>query len=170
MPTNWYMFLLVGIIPLLIGSIYYNPKVVGGAWMNVNGFSDEDLEGANMPLIFGACYLFSVMMAFILSSFVIHQGGVFSMMYPDILETGSSAQQEFNDLMSRYGEAQRGFKHGIVHGLMVTIFFVLPLIAINALFERRGWKYIFIHLGYWLICLTLMGGVLCQSLQYAPLM
>ena len=163
------MFFIAALIPLIIGSIYYHPKVVGQAWMNVNGFKNEDLKGANMAVIFGACYVFSVMLAFILSSFVIHQGAVFSMMYPEILESGSSAQTEFNELMSRYGEAQRGFKHGAIHGIMVAVFFVLPIIAINALFERRGWKYIFIHFGYWLICLILMGGLICQTLVFAPL-
>ena len=137
--------------------------------MKTNGFTAEDLEGANMGVIFGVSYLFSVVMAFILSSFVIHQGGVFSMMYPEVLESGSAAQSEFNDLMSRYGEAQRGLKHGAIHGIMVAVLFVLPLLAINALFERRGWKYIFIHFGYWLICLILMGGLICQTLEYAPM-
>lgn len=169
MPTNWYWFLIAGLIPLLVGSLYYHKKLAGSAWMNVNGFKDEDLEGANMAMIFGVCYLLSVFIAFILSSFVIHQGGVFSMMYPDILVTGSEAQVEYNALMAKYGDAQRGFLHGVVHGSMVTIFFVLPLIAINALFERRGWKYIFIHAGYWWICLMLMGGILCHFLEYAPL-
>lgn len=169
MPTNWYMFLLAGLIPLIIGSVYYNPKVVGGAWMKANKFTDEDLKGANMAVIFIIVYLLAVLMAFIMSSFVIHQGGVFSMMYPDVLESGSEAQNEFNQLMAKYGENQRGFTHGVVHGAMVTIFFVLPLIAINALFERRGWAYIFIHAGYWLICLMFMGGVLCHFLEYPPL-
>jgi hypothetical protein len=41
---------------------------------------------------------------------------------------------------------------------------VLPLIGINSLFERKSFKYIFIHTGYWIISLALMGGVLCQFL------
>ena len=81
----------------------------------------------------------------------------------------SEAQAEFNALMAKYGDAQRGFSHGAMHGSMVSIFFVLPLIAINSLFERRGWKYTFIHFGYWFCSLVLMGGLLCQTLQYSPL-
>ncbi len=91
------------------------------------------------------------------------------MMFPEILEAGSAAQTEYNELMTRYGDAQRGFKHGMVHGSIISFFFVLPLITINSLFERRGWKYIFIHFGYWLICLLLMGGLLCQVLEFSPL-
>lgn len=33
---------------------------------------------------------------------------------------------------------------------------------INALFERRGFKYIAIHTGYWLITLAIIGGLMCQ--------
>ena len=35
------------------------------------------------------------------------------------------------------------------------------VIGINALFERKGFKYIAINAGYWILCLGLMGGVLC---------
>ncbi len=170
MPINYYMFFIVGLIPIIIGFIYYHEKVFGTGWMKVNGFTKESLEGGNMPLILGLSYLFSVMMAFILSSFVIHQGGAFSMMYPEILVSGSAEQALFNKLMVDYGDNSRSFLHGVIHGWMVTIFFVLPIIAINALFERRGWKYILFHVGYWAICLALMGGIICSTLKYAPLM
>lgn len=169
MPTNWYWFLIVGLVPMIVGFVYYNKNTVGQAWMNVNGFKDEDLEGGNMAIIFGVSYLLSILMAFILSSFVIHQGGVFSMMVPDVMVSGSEVQNEFNALMVKYGENSRSFGHGAAHGLMILVFFVFPLITINALFERRGWKYIFIHTGYWLICLILMGGLICQFLEYAPM-
>lgn len=55
----------------------------------------------------------------------------------------------------------RTFKHGSFHGIIGAIFFALPILGINALFERRGAKYIFLHLGYWVITMALMGGVIC---------
>jgi hypothetical protein len=163
------MFLVAGIIPMIIGSIYYHPKVAGGVWMKTNGFTEESLKGGNMAVIFGLAYLFSVLIAFMMASMVIHQGGAFSMMYPEVLESGSAAQVEFNALMEKYGENSRSFTHGALHGFFVTLFFVLPLIGIISLFERRGWKYIVIHSIYWLICLVLVGGVICSTLTYAPL-
>jgi hypothetical protein len=33
--------------------------------------------------------------------------------------------------------------------------------ATNALFERKGWKYIWINTGYWVITVSIMGGILC---------
>ena len=127
------------------------------------------MEGANMPMIFGLSYLFSCFIAFMMANFVIHQGGVIGMMYPEVLVSGSDTQNHFNELMVMYGDNSRTFLHGVLHGTFVTIFFVTPIIAINALFERRGWKYTLIHFGYWLICLALIGGLMCATLNYAPL-
>lgn len=166
MPTNFYMYFVAGLIPLLIGSIYYSPKVAGNAWMKTNKFTPESMQGANMPLIFGLTYLFSCFIAFMMGSFVIHQGGVFGMMYPEVLEAGSATQQHFNELMQQYGDNSRTFKHGVIHGIMTAVLFVAPIIAINALFERRGWKYMLIHIGYWVICLALIGGLICSTLHY----
>ncbi|MEM9547317.1 MAG: DUF1761 domain-containing protein, partial [Bacteroidota bacterium] len=119
--------------------------------------------------IMGLAYFFSVLISFAMTGIVIHQGGAFAMMYPEVLESGSAAQIQFNELMEVYGGNSRSFKHGVIHGVFTTIFFVTPLIAINALFERRGWKYILIHAGYWLITLALVGGVICSTLEYAAL-
>lgn len=169
MPTNWWMFLLAGLIPMVVGFLWYGDMLFGKKWMKVNGFVKEDLEGANMGLIFGLSYLFSVMIAFFLSSVVLHQNGVVGLLGPGVFESGSALQNEFNDIMSKHGGNFRTFAHGALHGGALAVFFVLPLIAINALFERRGWAYIWIHFGYWFICLLVMGGLLCQTLTYAPL-
>ena len=168
MPTNFYMFFVAAIIPMIVGAIYYNPKVVGNTWMKINGFTEESLKSGNMAVIFGVSYLFSLFLAFTMSGMVIHQGAVFQMMAPEVFESGSAAQQQFNELMTTYGMNHRSFSHGVLHGGFAAIMFALPLIGINALFERRGWKYVLVHTGYWFISLALMGGLLCATLQYAP--
>jgi hypothetical protein len=53
-----------------------------------------------------------------------------------------------------------------MHGSMAGLFFALPILGINAIFERRGLKYTLLHTGYWVITLGLIGGVLCQTLEY----
>ncbi|MEL6944568.1 MAG: DUF1761 domain-containing protein [Bacteroidota bacterium] len=169
MPTNFYMFFVAGLIPLVIGSVYYSKNVLGGIWQRENGLTDEDLQKGNIAVIFGITYVLSVIAAFFLSSLVIHQGAIVSLLFPESLEAGSAAQQEINEFMAKYGDRHRGFSHGMAHGSFVTLFFILPIIAINALFERKSWKYILIHAGYWWISLMLMGGLLCQTLEYAPL-
>jgi len=169
MPENFYMYFLTALIPLAVGAIYYSPKVLGNAWMKTNGFTEEDLKGGNMLAIFGLSYVLGIMLSLAFGYVVVHQTGVFQTMMPEILESGSEAQGQFTALMAVYGDNFRTFGHGAVHGVMFTVLFVLPLIAINAMFERRGWKYIMIHFGYWLITLVLIGGILSQTLTWAPL-
>jgi len=171
MPSNWYMFFIVALIPTLVGMVYYNKNVMGNTWMKVNGFTEDSIKAnnVNMPILMISSYLLAVLASFFLSSIVIHQGAFFSLMYPEALESGSEAQALINDMMTKYGDRHRGFAHGAIHGGMVSVFFILPIIAINALFEMRGWKYILIHFFYWLISLVLMGGVLCAILKFPPL-
>ena len=169
MPANFWMFFVAGLIPMIVGSIWYSPKVFGTKWMKINGFTEEYLAKGNMAAILGVSYLLSVLMAFALSGMVIHQTNVLQLLYPEVAEAGSAAQATYNEFMSDYGEKHRTAKHGAIHGIIYGIMFVLPLIGINALFERRGWGYILIHLGYWLITLSSMGALLCATLNYSSI-
>ena len=149
---------IAAFIPLIMGFIWYNPKVFGKAWMESAGLSEEKLQGANMGIIFFLSYVFSCFMGLALLGITIHQLGLNSMVLGADEATVSLAEQ----LMDVAGRSYRTFGHGAFHGVILSIFFVLPLLATNALFERKGWKYIWINTGYWAICLIFMGGVICQ--------
>jgi hypothetical protein len=157
-------YFLAALIPLIIGFIWYNPKVLGNAWMKASGMTEEKMKGGNMIVIFAVTYLFGLMMTTILSVLVIHQSSMFSVLAnePGIGVQGSEIMNYYNDFMTKYGQNFRTFKHGMLHGGITTIFFVLPIVGIVALFERKGFKYIMIHVGYWFITLMLMGGLICQ--------
>ncbi len=169
MPSNWYLFFLTALIPLVVGFFWYGNMGFGKKWMNVNGFTEESLQGANMGVIFGLSYLFGVFISLALSGIVIHQTSVFQVMMPDVAEAGSAAQGQFNDLMATYGGNFRDFGHGALHGGFLALLLAFPMIAINAMFERRGWTYIWIHTGYWFVCFVIIGAILCRFLTYAPL-
>ncbi len=164
MEFNFLITALAALIPMVLGFIWYNPKVFGTAWMNACGFTAEDLKGGNMALIFILSYVFSFFLAFILNTFVIHQFGFFSsiMNEPGLTEAGTEVYQYAQDFMAKYGTNFRTFGHGALHGTMVGLMVVLPVLGTNALFERKGFKYIAVNVGYWIVCLALMGGVLCQ--------
>lgn len=165
---TWPLFFLVALIPLVIGAVYYNPSVVGTAWQREAGVTDEQLKRGNVLKIFGLTYVFSIFIAGALSLVVIHQTGLSGMfgMLPEFGQEGSELMNDLNALDEKYGmyTRHRHFGHGALHGGLFAVFFVGAILAINALFERRSWKYILIHLGYWFISLTLMGGLLCQFL------
>jgi len=151
---------------MIIGSVWYSKVLFGNAWMNINGFKEEGLKEGNMGVILGVSYLFSVLLAVIKTSMVIHQVGAFQMMMSADGAMSVEAQQQFDALMTQYGKNFRTFGHGAMHGVMATLFVALPIIGINALFERRGWKYIGIYTGYWVLTFALMGGLLCATLKY----
>ncbi len=169
MPSNFYMWFVAALIPMFVGAVYYHEKVLGSAWMRTNGFKASDLEGGNMALILGLSYFLGVLMAAVLTGMVIHQTNVFQMMMPEVAESGNAAQQQFNDLMAQYGDRFKTPGHGFLHGGVLALFFVMPVIAINSLFERRGWKYVAIHTGYWFITLGAMGALLCATIEYPAL-
>jgi hypothetical protein len=59
-----------------------------------------------------------------------------------------------------YANDGRTLKHGITHGIVISLFFMLPILGTNALFERKSFKYILVNAGYWTICLAIMGGII----------
>lgn len=164
MELNIYIFFVAALIPLAIGAVWYNPKVLGNAWMASTGLKEEDLEGGNMLKIFGLAYVLSVLVAFGLYGMVVHQQGFMSLMVsePGFGEAGSEVQKGIDAFLANYGDKHRSFGHGLFHGILNVILFIIPVIGTVALFERRSFKYVAIHAGYWIISVGLMGGVIAQ--------
>ncbi len=163
---NFLITALAALIPLIMGFIWYNPKVMGNAWMKSAGLKEEQMKGGNMALVFILTYVFSFFIALILNPVVIHQYGLMSVVMdqPGMKEQdkASEAYIWLLDAMGKYGHEFRTFKHGAFHGTIAAIMFALPILGINAMFERKGAKYIMINVVYWIITLALMGGVICQ--------
>jgi hypothetical protein len=162
MPTNFLVVVLSGLIPLLVGFVWYSKNGVGNVWMKESGYDPATAKPTNMIALFGISLLFSVMLAGGLLPAVIHQMGLNSMLMgePALADPNSELSQTFASLMSKYGTNFRTFKHGAFHGFLTAIFIVLPVIGTSALYEQKTWKYIAVHVGYWAICMALMGGVI----------
>ncbi len=163
MSVNFLIILLAALVPMILGFIWYNPKVLGTAWMNAAGVNEDKMKGANMALIFGLSFFFSFLLAMSLQFIVIHQWSFYSILAnePGIRDPSSEMGKMAADFMGHYGNNFRTFKHGAFHGTITGIMLALPILATNAMFERKGFKYIAINGGYWIICLALMGGVIC---------
>ena len=155
---------LAALVPMVMGFIYYNPKVIGTAWMKEANMTEEKMKNANMPLMFGLSYVFAFLLGVILFSLVVHQTDIASLLINEegFGQPGSEISIYMDDFMAKYGENFRTFKHGALHGTVIGLLLVFPIFATNSMFERKSWKYTFINMGYWVITLALMGGVLCQ--------
>lgn len=159
MEMNWIAIFVSALATLVVGFIWYHPKVFGTVWMKETGLTEEELQKGNMLKIFGLTYFFSLLIVTVEMALTIHQSGVMSLIggYDKINE----ALPSFKAFMDDYGTAFRTFKHGALHGFISGLFFAFPIIAINGLFERKSWKYIWIHAGYWIVTLTIIGAIIC---------
>ena len=73
LQVNFIVVLLTALILMIIGSIWYNPKLLGNAWMREAGISQEQIKSGNMAKILGFSFFFSFFLAFALQFMVIHQ-------------------------------------------------------------------------------------------------
>lgn len=138
MTPNFLAIAVAAIIPMIIGFIYFHPKVLGGPWMRANGFTLESLGTGPKPIMFLVAYVLS----FFLSMFVcINVTGPGQDVAPD-------------------GHSYATFGHGTVHGVLIGLFVVLPVLGTLTIFEKRGWNWVFTNLGYWVVTLVVMAGIL----------
>lgn len=145
MNINFLALLLAALSTLVVGFIWYNPKVFGTIWMKESGMTEEKMKGSNMIMLFGLSIIYAFLMSFILQMLVIHQFGALGMVGGD----ASKALPSYEAFMADYGTAFRTFKHGALHGFMTGLFLTLPVIGTNALYEKRSFKYVLISGGLW---------------------
>lgn len=157
MNINFLALILAALSSLLVGFIWYNPKVFGNIWMRESGMTEEKMRGSNMIVIFSMSLLYAFFIAFTLQFLVIHQMGALSAT-ADVKNVDPSV---LNNYLDAYGETFRTFQHGALHGFMTGLFFSLPTIGVNSLYERRSWKYVLISGGYWVVTCTIMGAIIC---------
>ncbi|NNL80786.1 MAG: DUF1761 domain-containing protein [Flavobacteriaceae bacterium] len=132
-PINWLSMVIATLTPLVVGFIYYNKNVFGKAWMISLGKTEEDLKQGNKALIFGL----SIVLSFLLAFFLLN----------------------FNNSPGQEGEFDT-FQHGAWHGIFISVVVGIPIMVINGLFELKKAKNLLINIGYWVLTLALMGGVI----------
>lgn len=66
---NLLAIVVAALISFVIGGLWYSPMLFGNAWMEENGFTEEDTQG-NMGVIFGTTFLLSFIIAFNLAAFL----------------------------------------------------------------------------------------------------
>ena len=159
MEFNFLAILVAAIIPIVMGFIWYNPKVFGIAWMREAEMTEEKMKSGNMLVIFLVSLVLSILLAFSVQMLTIHQMGAMGMIGGD--PSAEGVLPTFQAFMDDYGTAFRTFKHGALHGALSGVFMFFPVIAINGMFERKSWKYIMINGLYWTVSLTIMGAIVC---------
>lgn len=156
MEINFLSITLAALSALVIGFIWYNPKVFGSAWMQAADMTEEKIKSGNMIKIFILAFVFAFLLASSVMPIVIHQIGAYSLTQGEL-----GVLPSYDAFVEDYGMAFRTYKHGALHGFLGGVFIALPILGTNALFERKGAKYILINSGYWVLTMTVMGAIIC---------
>lgn len=118
---------------LVLGFIWYHPKVFGTIWMRAAGIS-PDPQKINYPIMM----LVSLVVPFVMSM-------------PLAYEVGHA------------DENLSPFMHGFFHGARYTgLMIAAPIVGLNSYYEKRGWSHFLVNAGYWIVTLGVMGGVLAM--------
>lgn len=129
---NFLAVLVAAVASFAIGALWYSPVLFGKAWQKELGFTQKDLEGANMAMIFGGSFVMILIMA--LGMGMLLQGH-----YPVELINA---------------------KVGIFHGLYIGIAFVGTSTAINYFYQRKSLKLWAIDAFYQIVFLIVQGAIL----------
>jgi hypothetical protein len=164
MNINFIAILVAALISFPIGFAWYHPKVFGSAWLREIGETPESIGiGFNMFKIMFISLICAFCIAMSINFMVVHQYSLFSLLadIPEAQKEGAKISVLLNgneiDVWSNY----RTLKHGLFHGFLAGLMFASPIIIQNALYERKSFKYIAIHAGYWIVTMMLMGGIIC---------
>ena len=161
---NYLALLVAALVPMVIGYLWYGP-LFGKTWMNSTGMTEAKMKSANMPMIFGFSFLLALILAFAISILCVHDnmvdGALFYATDKTMIPTPGSEEASW---LAYYYENlapdNYNFKHGAFHGGLFGLLLFLPVIGNIALYEQKGWKYVAINVGYWVLCAVIMGGIL----------
>ncbi|MCB9231046.1 MAG: DUF1761 domain-containing protein [Bacteroidia bacterium] len=125
-----YVAILAGaFLVMLLGWIYFHPKVLGQIWMQGAGLTEAEMKKFNPLAIIGGLLMAGVL-SYAISRYATH------------VEPGMSQ-----------------FIHGMYHGVMPAILYVAPVLISKGLFERKSIVWILVGAFYWVLAISLVGGV-----------
>ncbi len=129
--NSYLAIVLAGLIPMILGFIWYHPKVFRGAWMKSLGLTEETVRQGNMAVSMGVATIIAIFLAW-----------------------------RMNEYSSHTQPGMSQFVHGFFHGgVSMGLPAALVLIS-NGLFQRNTWTNLIINALYWVVALGLMGAFL----------
>lgn len=168
---NLLAIIVAALVPLIMGFIWYHPKLFGTVWQREAGVSDDKMKNANMILIFGVSLICSFLLAMYVNSIANHDTYVRGATWyiekkgtPEEIAEAKAWQDAYTRMVvNKPAYTTSRWTHGFAHAFVVMgLFFIIPLFVTNGLFERKSWKYIFINAGYWVITIGLMGIIIAS--------
>lgn len=160
--VNFYMLPIAALIPLILGYVWYHPAVFGNRLAKNIGQSPDQIGTFGSFKKIGFVYLFSLLLSYIILLLSVHQLGAHLLFLGErqMEDPNYGAHAFLANFMEQYGERHRTFGHGVLHGLETGLFVSLALIGATTIIEGRPLKQVWPHIGFWVLCSALIGGVL----------
>lgn len=135
---NWLAYFSAVIAQMLIGYIWFHPKVMGTYWAKANGLDFESLRPTHLHRAMLFTLLYTLLFTFFLKINVTGPG-------QDIAPDGHSYIT---------------FQHGLVHACILTLMVIVPVFGTPAQYEKRNWNWAICHVGYWFLRMAVACGIL----------
>jgi len=129
---NYLAVLITAVISFIIGGLWYSPILFRNAWMKSGGFSHKNINEAKKKGM-GKLYFITFIGSLLMAFVLAH--------------------------FVRYVNAVKFFE-GMELGFWVWLGFALPLLIGGVLWENKSVKFYLINIGYQLVSLELMAGIL----------
>ncbi len=128
---NLFFVAVAAALNMLVGFVWYSPKVCGKAWMAAMGKSYDDCKDMKKEAgrAYGLSFLGALVMSFVLAKFV-------------------------------YFADATNFWEGALTGFWLWLGFVATVVFNSYLFEKKPFKLVLINAGYYLASLVAMSVVL----------
>lgn len=126
--VNYFAVLLAGVVSMVLGFIWYNPMVMGKAWMKEKGYTEASLKKAQseMGKYYGLSFVVSLITAYVLNHVMVMSEAFFGL---PMLQTG------------------------LTTAFWMWLGFVFPVQTTNTIFGEKNWKLLGIDTGYQLIAI-----------------
>jgi len=138
---NWIAIIVAALIPSIMGAIYYGP-LFEKQWLSSLGKTSEEMVPSNMPITYGLALLMAILVSMSLKI------------------TNEMLHRDVNSAGELYFTSFHTFSHGALHGVMICVSFVVPIIISLSLFQKSSGKNIILNVVFWIVCFALMGGIL----------
>jgi hypothetical protein len=126
---NYVAILAGAVVIMLLGYLWFHPKTFESSWLKGAGLTEEDMKEVN-PMIMVGSILMALVLSWALSKYASHTE-----------------------------EGMHQFVHGMYHGFMPALLYVAPVLVSKGLFERKELSWILTGAAYWVLAITLAGGV-----------
>jgi len=158
---NWLLLSITSLIPFIMAYIWYRPNVYSVIFIgwDLSQFNFRwSISSAILLILLGFMYSIT------LSYQVIHQLHFQSLLMNEVgfLKGEGNAYKDLIYIFELYGKNFRSFKHGAFHGLLNSIFIVLPILIYGKYTSNSSWRSVFFQWIYWMICGILMSGIICE--------